>query len=352
MEAAPSATDATPAALGFRMPAEWEPHAATWLTWPHNEETWPGRLDEVEACYAAVVDALLPSERVVVLVADAGVEARCRRRLAGRCPELLRVPNDDAWMRDHGPIFLVRELAPGRRERAACGFRFNAWGEKYPPWDRDAKVARRVAEAVGGRFWAPGIVLEGGSIEVDGAGTLLTTESCLLHPNRNPTLDRADLEATLRAFLGVERVIWLGDGIAGDDTDGHIDDLARFCAPGRVVAVTEPDPADENHAPLAENLRRLRAARDAQDRPLQVWELPSPPALWSSDGDRLPASYANFYVANGVVLMPAYDPGTDRLAQSVLERAFPGRRVVPIGCRDLVLGLGALHCVTQQQPAV
>ncbi len=228
---------------------------------------------------------------------------------------------------------------------------FNAWGGKYPPYDLDDVVPSRIGAELGLPVFEPGIVMEGGALDVNGRGTLLTTESCLLNPNRNPQLDRGEIEQYLRGYLGVTHILWLGDGIAGDDTDGHVDDLTRFVDERTVVTVVEEDPADENFKPLVENLARLRTMTDQDGRPLRVVELPMPRAL-HQDGQRLPASYANFYIANGVVLLPGYHPPTDALARDTLQKHFPTRRVVPVDSRDLVWGLGSFHCVTQQWPAV
>jgi agmatine deiminase len=228
-------------------------------------------------------------------------------------------------------------------------WQYNAWGDKYPPYDLDDVIPSRIGQELGLPVYYPGIVMEGGSIDVNGQGTLITTEACLLNPNRNPQLDRAQIEDYLRAFLGVEKILWLGDGIVGDDTDGHVDDLTRFVNPTTVVTVVEDDPADENYEPLQENLERLRGMRDQDGRPLRVVTLPMPRPL-RHDGQRLPASYANFYIANGLVLLPTYDPERDAEAQSTLQRLFPDREVVGIDCTDLVWGLGAFHCITQQWP--
>ena len=344
-----------PADEGYRWPAEWEPHAGTWLTWPHNPDTWPGRLEAVAGSFAAMVRALHARETLNVVVADEAREAAARRQLgaagvdADRGVRFHHLPSDDGWMRDCGPIFLVRERA-GRRERAALLPGFNAWGGKYPPWERDAALGRAVAEAAGVRALPCDLVLEGGSIDGDGRGSVLTTESCLLNPNRGPGRTREALEAALARLLGARAVLWLGEGIEGDDTDGHVDDVARFVAPGTVVTAVEPDPGDPNHAPLADNLRRLRGMRDADGKPLAVAELPMPPRL-SAEGARSPASYANFYLANGVALVPVFGARSDERALAVLRELLPGRDVVGIPCRELVAGLGAIHCVTQQEPA-
>lgn len=335
------------------MPAEWEPHEATWLSWPHNRSTWPGCFAAVEPAMSDVVAALAESEDVYINVLGEEHERHVRGLLRERAPaERLRffhVPTNDAWIRDHGAIFVCR-TAP-ERPVLALDFDYNAWGGKYPPYDADREVACRMARALGVPRFAPGIVLEGGSIDVNGAGALLTTEQCLLNPNRNPDLSRPRIEEVLRQCFGVQRVIWLGDGIDGDDTDGHVDDLTRFVGPDAVVTVVERDPADPNCAPLAANRRRLEALEHSAEQALSVFELPMPEAQYNR-GERLPASYANFYIANACVLMPVFACAADDAAREVLEHCFPGRRIVGIDCRALVAGLGALHCLTQQVPVV
>ncbi len=345
-----------PRELGYRWPAEWEPHDATWLAWPHKEASWPGKFEPVPGVFVEMVRALVPGERVEILVGDAALEQDARRRLeAGGVPlervRFHRIPTDDAWIRDHGPIFLTAgpRAAAGAAPLVAADWGYNAWGGKYPPWEQDDVVPRRIADGLGIPCFSPGMILEGGSIDGDGEGTLLTTEACLLNPNRNPKLDRAAIEARLRDFLAVERILWLGDGIAGDDTDGHVDDLTRFVAPGVVVTVVEEDPADENYRVLQDNLARLRTMRDARGRPLEIVTLPMPAPV-VHEGQRLPASYANFYIANAAVLVPTFGCPSDERALATLERLFPGRRTVGIRANDLVWGLGAFHCLTQQQP--
>ena len=343
----------TPAALGFRMPAEWAPHRGTWLSWPHKEASWPGKFEPVPGIFARMVRELARVEEVHINVSGPDMEASVRTLLARERAELGRVrfhhhPTNDAWCRDHGPIFLQRTV-DGHREEAIVDWDYNAWGGKYPPYDLDDVIPSRIGAELGLPVIHPGIVMEGGSIDVNGRGTLLTTEACLLNPNRNPTLTRPEIEQYLRAYLGVEHILWLGDGIAGDDTDGHVDDLSRFVDPTTVVTVVEEDPGDENYEPLQENLQRLRSMTDQDGRPLRVELLPMPRPL-VHDGQRLPASYANFYVANGLVLVPGYDADQDAKAEVVLRHLFPGRRVVVIDCTDLVWGLGAFHCVTQQWP--
>jgi agmatine deiminase len=335
------------------MPAEWEPHRGTWLSWPHKMESWPGKFERVPAVFATLARHLAKHEEVHINVAGPAMEAEAARVLRAAGAEPTRIffhhnPTNDAWCRDHGPIFVQRE-AGGRLEQAILDWGYNAWGGKYPPYDLDDVVPRRIAKELGLPVIEPGIILEGGSIDVNGRGALLTTEACLLNPNRNPHLDRSQIEEYLRAYLGVSHILWLGDGIAGDDTDGHVDDLARFVSPDTVVTVVEEDPADENYEPLQENLERLRGMTDQDGRPLRVVTLPMPRPL-SQEGQRLPASYANFYIANGLVMLPTYDPDRDAEAVATLQTLFPDRRIVGVDCTDLVWGLGAFHCVTQQWP--
>jgi agmatine deiminase len=334
------------------MPPEWAPHAATWLSWPHNQDTWPGCFDAVEPAMARVVQALAETELVRVNVLDEAHAAHVRRILRRSAPAdrvvVHRCATNDAWVRDHGAIFVERraDVDP----LMALDFDYNAWGGKYPPYGLDRAVARYMAEALGVPCFTPGIVLEGGSIDVNGAGALLTTEQCLLNPNRNPTLSRTDLEATLQRTLGVGQIIWLGEGIEGDDTDGHVDDLCRFVSAQRVVTVVEKRRDERNYRPLLENRRRLEEVRLAGGGRLDVQELPMPDPVYHR-GQRLPASYANFYVANHVVLLPSFGCRQDREAQALLGDCFPERRIVPVDCRALVAGLGAVHCLTLQVPA-
>lgn len=348
---------AVPAALGYRMPAEWEPHEATWIAWPHNRDDWPGKFAPIPWVYGEVVRHLARGERVRILVGDARLEARARRVLERvgvdfDRVDFRRVPTDRVWTRDSGAIFVRDE----RGRRLATTWRFNAWA-KYPDWKRDARVPQEMARLAGVPTFRPEangrpVVLEGGAIDVDGEGTLLATEECLLSPvqERNPGMDRAGYERIFREAFGVTKVIWLGRGIVGDDTHGHVDDLCRFVGPGTVVLAVEENPADENYAILRENRERLEGARDAAGRRLEVVPLPMPSPL-AFDGRRLPASYANFYVANDRVLVPTFNDAKDRFALGVLAELFPGREVVGIHAVDLVWGLGTLHCMTQQEPA-
>jgi agmatine deiminase len=342
----------TPAALGYCMPPEWAPHQATWLSWPHKEASWPGKLPEVLPVYARAVAALARSETVHINVNDAAAEAGARALLeaadAAGDIRFQRIPTNDAWCRDHGAIFVVRDTAP---RLAAVDWGYNAWGGKYPPFDLDDQIPAQMAALLDLPRFEGGMVLEGGSIEVDGAGLLLTSEQCLLNPNRNPELNQAQIEQRLRDFLGVQKILWLGEGIVGDDTDGHIDDIARFVAPSTVLAAVEDDPADENYHLLQENLRRLQLMTDLAGRALTVLTMPMPPRI-EVEGQRLPASHINFYIGNRVVLLPTFGGPSDAVAGELLQRCFPEREIVGLDCTDVVWGLGAWHCLTQQVPAV
>ncbi len=346
----------TPAALGYRMPAEWHPHAATWLAWPTNEQTWSARLRRVRDSYLEMIRLLSREERVHLLVDDEAARETVRNELerAGAILERVSlevIPTVDAWIRDYGPNFLVAR-SPGRAGLAFNNWRFNAWGEKYPDLMRDDRIPERIAERLmGARVFEPGLVLEGGSIDVNGEGLCLTTRQCLLNPNRNPRLSAREIDEALREYLGVRRVVWLEEGIAGDDTDGHIDDIARFVDNDTVVCAVEEDPADVNHAPLADCLARLDRISQTEGL-FRVVPLPMPEPALDDGGRPLPASYANFYIANNLVLVPVFGQDRDRRALEILAPLFPGRRVVGIPAVDLVWGLGAVHCLTQQQPAV
>ncbi|MCZ2343535.1 MAG: agmatine deiminase family protein [Bacteroidales bacterium] len=341
----------------FRMPAEWEPHAATWLAWPHRESDWPEKFSPIPWVYAEIIRTLSRFEDIHLLVADDEQQAQARETLNRAGADLNRVcfwtcPTDRSWMRDAGPIFAYD--AEGQKHALDWGF--NAWA-KYPDWTLDDQIPARAASVRGiptlrplRRDWR--VILEGGSIDVNGAGLLLTTEECLLSTvqHRNPPFDRADYEAVFAEYLGIRKTLWLNRGIAGDDTHGHVDDLARFVGPRTIVLVTEDDPADANHAPLRENFERLQTMTDLDGHPLEIVPLPMPRPLYH-DGVRLPASYANFYIANGVVIVPTFNDPADRLALNTLASVFPDRQVIGIHSVDLVWGLGTLHCMTQQEPA-
>jgi agmatine deiminase len=351
---------ATPAALGFRLPAEWEPHAATWLAWPHERTDWPAKFPAIPFVYTDIVRRLSEGERVRLEVNGQSQELLARRLLRRAGVGLDRVdffsfPTDRCWTRDHGPLFVKHPDG----EVALTHWRFNGWA-KYRNYKKDDAVPDRIARAQKRRQWKPAarfggklqdVVLEGGSIDVNGKGTLLTTEECLLSSiqARNPGLSRAALEGLFSEYLGVRKVLWLGEGIVGDDTHGHVDDLARFVDETTVVLVTEQDRTDANFARLEDNRKRLASMTDADGRALRVVPLPMPqPVVW--DGHRLPASYANFYIANRVVLVPTFNDPADRAALGTLARLFPTREVVGIHALDLVWGLGTLHCMTQQEP--
>ena len=333
------------------MPAEWESHMATWLSWPRPEGiSFPDSFDRVMPALRAMIEALIESEQVCINVFNDSHEAEVQSVLRGLPVEgitFYRVPTNEPWCRDHGPIFLTRDLEP---RLAVVDWDYNAWGNKYPPFDLDDVVPTRLAQILNVPAFYPRMILEGGAIDVNGAGALLTTESCLLNPNRNPNLRREEIEQRLRDFLGVREILWLGDGIAGDDTDGHVDDLARFVSERTIVTVVEDDRHDENYAPLQENLARLREMKIC-GRSIDIVTLPMPKRI-VREGLRLPASYANFYIANSCVLVPIFADPADELALSILRECFPGRRVVGINCRELIWGLGTFHCLTQQQPAV
>jgi agmatine deiminase len=344
-------TSQTPAALGYRMPAEWEPHAATWLSWPRPEGiSFPDSFDRVMPTLRAMIEALIESERVCINVCNGAHEAEARQVVRGLSMERISfhlVPTNEPWCRDHGPIFLTRDRDP---RLAVVNWDYNAWGNKYPPFDLDEVVPTRLAQILNVPIFYPRMILEGGAIEVNGAGALLTTESCLLNPNRNPNLSRDAIEQRLRDFLGVREILWLCSGIAGDDTDGHIDDLARFVSERTVVAAVEEDPDDENYRPLQENLARLREMKIG-GRKIDIVTLLMPKRI-VREGLRLPASYANFFIANTCVLVPTFADRNDEAALSILRTLFPNRRVIGIDSRELIWGLGTFHCLTQQQPAV
>lgn len=387
---------ATPAELGLYMPAEWQPHAATWLSWPKDPETWPDRVPQVEEIFLQMIAALVPHEIVNLLVDDEATEVAVRARCSFPGVANIRfhqIPTVDSWIRDYGPNFLVSDNR-GPQQGSPAGvvvlqfvadvadpqvpkdllmrdndklkfvghqlayndWIFNAWGNKYEALKEDTSIPLRLDGSLNVRRFEPGIVMEGGSIEVNGAGVVLTTEQCLLNPNRNPHFNRQQIESYLKGYLGVQKVLWLAEGIVGDDTDGHIDDLARFVSPTKIVCAVEEDPSDANYELLQDNLERLRKMTDVYDRPFEIVTLPMPGVVGGASTDtrnldRLPASYANFYIANNVVLAPVFGHANDERALAILQLLFPDRRVVGINCEPLVWGMGTIHCVTQQQPA-
>lgn len=372
----------TPAELGYHMPAEWHRHTATWLSWPKDPETWPGRVPQVEEIFLQMMAALTPHEVVNLLVDDEASEQSVRARCDFAGAENIhfhRLRTVDSWIRDYGPNFLVSDKlqfvgdsAINNSARDAVAMHndklkfvghplayndwiFNAWGNKYEELKKDDSIPSRLETVLNVPRFEPGIVMEGGSIEVNGAGVVLTTEQCLLNRNRNPHLNREQIEEYLKAYLGVQKVLWLAEGIVGDDTDGHIDDLARFVSPTTIVCAVEEDPADANYEILQDNLQRLGHMTDVSGQPFQIVTLPMPGVVGGASTDtrnldRLPASYANFYIANSVVLTPVFGHANDRRALDTLQGLFPDRRVVGINCEPLVWGMGTIHCVTQQQP--
>ncbi|HZI86392.1 MAG TPA: agmatine deiminase family protein [Pyrinomonadaceae bacterium] len=344
----------TPAELGFYMPAEWHSHAATWLSWPKDPETWPDRVPQAEQIFLRIMEALAPNETVNLLVNDTATEKLVRERslFPGadniRCHQIETV---DSWIRDYGPNFLINS----KGGLAYNDWIFNAWGNKYEELNKDDSIPARLEKILNVPRFEPSIVMEGGSIDVNGQGCVLTTEQCLLNPNRNPSLSRDEIEKHLKDYLGVQKVLWLGEGIIGDDTDGHIDDIARFVDSNVIICALEDDPEDANYELLHDNLKRLEKMTDAHDRAFEVVTLPMPGAVGGSSTDtrnldRLPASYANFYIANNVVLAPIFGHANDQRAIDTLQRVFPDRRVVGINCEPLVWGMGTIHCVSQQQP--
>ena len=353
----------TPHSLGYRMPAEWERHQSTWLAWPRNRTDWPGKFDAILWVFADIVRHLSSVEEVNIVAGDANEKKKALQILRDSGADLKRVkfhlwPTNRNWTRDSGPIFVRRDSGPDRV--AATNWRFSGWA-KYSNWKLDNQLPERIARKLRLPEFSPvveikgkpyHVVLEGGSIDVNGAGLMLTTEECLLSivQQRNPGLSQGDLELVFEDYLGIEKVIWLGKGIAGDDTHGHVDDIARFVAPDTIVTVVETNRSDANYGPLKDNLKRLRVATDLKGRKLQVVELPLPrPVIFR--GQRLPASYANFYIANNLVLVPTFNDPNDRTALNILAGLFPKREIVGIHCGDFIWGLGAIHCMTQQQPA-
>lgn len=353
----------------YKMPPEWATHEMTIMAWPDNRETWPGiRLNRVEHVYADILEAITPHEKVLILVSNEQAQQAAASLIQNRNVDwgkirLVRMDVNDVWVRDYGPITLLRkpqddsnqpEATAPQWERVMCDWGYNAWGGKYPPFEADNAVPRKLAELLGYPAVTPGMILEGGSIDVNGTGFLLATESVLLNPNRNPQMSKSQIEKNLRKYLGVEKVIWLKSGLKGDDTDGHIDDLARFVSPRTIVASVSEDREDPNYEILLENRDILARATDCRGVPFQIIDLPLPATRISGttvDGsDYVPASYANFYIANGCVLLPLYDKRYDDQMIKLFQRLFPDRTVKGIPCSDLVWGQGSIHCITQQIP--
>ncbi|MDF2384248.1 agmatine deiminase family protein [Nostoc ellipsosporum NOK] len=344
----------TPRELGYYFPAEFAPHVATWLSWPHKEASWPGKIDAIYPAYAQFIKELTAGELVRINVADDGMKAFAIDQLQKANVDLTKVefffhPTNDAWCRDHGPAFLVNPNAGHKKVIVDWGY--NAWGDKYPPYDLDDVIPTRIAEHFHLPVFYPGIVMEGGSVEFNGKGTVLTSTACLLNPNRNPHLNQQQIEQYLADYYGIEQVLWVDEGIIGDDTDGHIDDTIRFVNEDTVLTVIETNRQDENYELLQHNLRQLKQLRLLNGRQLNIVELPMPDAvIW--DDQRLPASYANFYIANKSVIVPTYRCAQDDKALQLIQEAFPGRSVVGIDSTDIIWGLGSFHCLSQQEPEV
>lgn len=341
-----------PRKRGYFFPAEFHPHRATWLSWPHKEASWPGRIETVYGVYSEFVKLLAEGERVCINVNDAAMQAFAEKNLSAVNADLKRIeffmhPTDDAWCRDYGPAFLIQ---PKEKKKLIVDWGYNAWGGKYPPYEQDDVIPALVGKALGLEVVTPSIIMEGGSVEFNGKGTLLTTTACLLNKNRNPHLSQKQIEKYLMDYYGVMQILWLEEGISGDDTDGHIDDLTRFVNEDTVVSVVEENKSDENYQPLKKNMALLSRMRLLNGKQINIAELPMPkPVIYKNQ--RLPASYANFYISNKYVIVPTFrDDKHDRLALDVLQKCFPTRRVAGLDSTDLIWGLGSFHCLSQQEP--
>ena len=343
----------TPQQSGFHFPAEWAKHAATWLSWPHKNDSWPGKINSIYPKYCEFIKVLAEGELVRINVKDQRMEDFAKKNLCLAGADLSRIAfypfeTNDAWCRDHGPAFLIN---PETKQKAIVDWGYNAWGNKYPPFDLDDVIPARIGNELGLPVYHPGIVMEGGSVDFNGKGTVLTTKACLLNKNRNPHLNQQQIESYLQNYYGVEQVLWLGDGIIGDDTDGHIDDLTRFVNEDTVVTLVEENRNDENYTILQENLEALKTMRLLNGKQLNIIELPMPGPVFCQD-QRLPASYANFYIANSAVIVPTYRSKNDDKALDILQQCFPDRKIVGIDSTDIIWGLGSFHCMSQQEPSL
>lgn len=348
-----SSTAQFPNLNGFHFPAEWAPHIATWLSWPHKEDSWPGKIGMIYNRYAEFIKVVAEGELVRINVKGEQMATFAKQQLHVAGADMSKIefynfPTNDAWCRDHGPAFLINTET---KQKVIIDWGYNAWGGKYPPFDLDDVIPTKIAERFSLPVYHPGIVMEGGSVDFNGKGTVLTTTACLLNENRNPQLNQQQIEEYLRNFYGVEQVLWLGDGIVGDDTDGHIDDITRFVNEDTVVTVVEENKNDENYHILQENLQMLKTMRLIDGKQLNIVELPMPAPVIYED-QRLPASYANFYIANSAVVVPTYRCANDDRALAILQECFPDRKVVGIDSTDIIWGLGSFHCLSQQEPAV
>ncbi len=346
-------SDITPKKLGYYFPAEWEPHESTWLSYPHNENSWPGKIHTIFPFYHAFIKQISRGELVNINVVDENMKKKVDIELqeAGISQSQYRLhihPTNDAWCRDHGPAFLINRSAD--TPRIIVNWEYNGWGGKYPA-ELDTQIPPLVGRLLNIPVCSPGIVMEGGAIDVNGKGTLITTRSCLLNPNRNPCLTQCQIEEYLHNYYGVEKVLWLGDGIEGDDTDGHVDDITRFVNDDTVITMIEPNRSDANHLPLKENLKALKKMRLANGKQMNIVEIPMPEPLYY-EGQRLPASYANFYIANSAVIVPVYGCKQDEAAINILSQCIKDRPVVGIDSTEIIWGLGSWHCLSQQEPMV
>lgn len=347
-------TSKTPKELGYHFPAEFAKHTATWLSWPHKEASWPGKIESIFPVYAQFIKLVAEGEKVNINVLNEAMKQKAIRHLQEAGSDLTNIqfflhPTNDAWCRDHGPAFLINPAA--ERKKIIVDWGYNAWGGKYPPFDLDDNIPTLIAGHYNIPVVYPGIVMEGGSVDFNGKGTVLTTSSCLMNQNRNPHLDQKQLEQYLLNYYGVDHILWLCDGIIGDDTDGHIDDITRFVNADTVVTVVETNKQDENYEPLQENLKTLKTLRLENGRQMNIVELPMPSPVVFEDM-RLPASYANFYIANNYVVVPTFRDKNDDRALQILQQCFPDRKVVGLDSWDIIWGLGSFHCLSQQEPAV
>ena len=347
-------SELTPGEAGYYFPAEFTLHTATWLSWPHNPDTWPGKIDAVFKPYSQFIKTLIAGEYVHINVADAAMENAAKEILQSNDVPLQRIkffhhPTNDAWCRDHGPAFLIQP--DSRQPKVIVDWGHNAWGGKYPPYDLDDKIPTLIGNAYNIPVYHPGIIMEGGSVDFNGNGVLITSTSCLLNPNRNPHLNKSEIETYLINYYGVEQILWVDEGIAGDDTDGHIDDTIRFFNSDSVITVIEHNKQDENYSPLKQNLKKLQSMRLLNNRDLNIVEIPMPDPVYYND-QRLPASYANFYISNLHVIVPTFRSKRDDEALEIIQRCFPERTVIGIDSTDLIWGLGSFHCLSQQEPAV
>jgi agmatine deiminase len=344
----------TPKELGYYFPAEFAFHEATWLSWPHKEESWPGKIDAIYPYYGQFVKELSSGERVCININDSSMKTFAENCLLEAGVDLAKIefffhPTDDAWCRDHGPAFLINPNA--KQKKIIVDWNYNAWGNKYPPFDLDDQVPTLIANHYHLPVYYPGIIMEGGSVDFNGNGTLISSTCCLLNPNRNPQLNQGAIEDRLRAYYGVEQVLWVDEGILGDDTDGHIDDTVRFVNEETVLVVVEENENDENYNPLKRNLSKLRKMRLLNGKQINCIELPMPDPVYFQD-QRLPASYANFYIANKSVIVPVFQSSKDDQALRIIQECFPQRKVIGINSTEIIWGLGSFHCLSQQEPAV